>query len=568
MPKNPELPDDAAELRSRAEARLSARRAALQSKPGDSQYEADTQRLLHELEVHQVELEMQNAELQQSRDNLERAVEKYTDLYDFAPIGFLTLNRDSIIQEANLAAATLLGIARSTLVKQRFSRFVSVTEFADFRAFLKKVFASSARQSCEVTVELEGKQPFTAEVGAIISESGKECRLTLMDITGRKRAEADRLIVNKLESTGILAGGIAHDFNNLLTVLLLNVEMAREFSPPGGDLMRHLEDAIKAGSLARELTAKLMSFSSGGSTLRKPMLLPAVIRDTVGRAVNGFNVRTEFSLAENLEAAEVDELQLGQAMRNLILNACEAMPHGGGVLVQAKNVLLSADDHPPLPAGNYIKLSVVDQGEGIAADVLPKIFDPYFSTKQRGLQKGMGLGLTIAHAVVKKHNGAMVAQSTAGVGTTVHIILPACRVGDRPDRLGTASAKPRHGRIIVMDDDAKVKQVTQRALQKMGHEVELVSDGRAAIAAYGRAMDSGKPVVAVLLDLEVPEGMGGKETIEVLQQIDPAVKAIAMSGHASDPAVLRYGYYGFKAVLTKPFSVAQLDKVLTLVTGS
>ena len=389
--------------------------------------EADTQRLVHELQVHQIELEMQNEELQQARDEMEAGLEKYSDLYDFAPVGYLTLDREGTIREANLTSASLLGIERSRLVKRRFGLFVSAADLPAFNAFLTKVFESKAREFCEVTLLKEGKPPVEVRIEAAVAASGRECRAVLTDITEHKRAEEDRLILNKLESTGILAGGIAHDFNNLLTVILLNLELAQTLIPPGEELAHRLEEAKKAALTARGLTQQLITFAKGGAPVRKPTRLSGVIQESVRPALSGSRVRCEFSLAEDLWLAEVDAGQIGQVIRNLVLNAREAMPEGGVVSVRAENVVLGSHENPSLPPGDYVRVSIADQGGGIAKEVLPKIFDPYFSTKQRGDQKGMGLGLTICHTVIQKHGGAIAVESELGVGTTFHLHLPASR---------------------------------------------------------------------------------------------------------------------------------------------
>ena len=305
-----------------------------------------------------------------------------------------------------------------------------------------------------MTLKVEGRPPLEVELEAIAFESGQACRVAVTDITERKRAEADRLILNKLESTGILAGGLAHDFNNLLTVILLNLELAQRLNLPDEKLACYLDDAMEACSSASSLTAQLVTFAKGGAPVRKAMLLSGLIQESVRPALSGSNVRCEFSLAEDLWVAEVDAGQIGQVIRGIVLNAREAMPQGGVILVRAENAVLSAQEQPSLAAGEYVRISIADQGTGIAKDVLPKIFDPYFSTKHRGDQKGMGLGLTICHAVVQKHGGAIAVKSEVGVGTTFDIYLPAARkVSGRRESIWRQRCVPRHGRVLVMDDE-------------------------------------------------------------------------------------------------------------------
>jgi PAS domain S-box-containing protein len=563
MLKKPNLGLDAGSLRRRAEERL----REPQSESGQARTEADTQHLVHELQVHQIELEMQNEELQKARDEMEAGLEKFSDLYDFAPVGYLTLDREGTVLEANLTSASLLGIERSRLVKRRFGSCVSASELPAFNTFLAQVFERRTRAFCEVTPLKEGKPQVELRLEAAVAASGRECRAVLEDITERKRAEEDRLILNRLESTAILVGGIAHDFNNLLTMILLNLELAETLIPPGEELANVLEQAKQAAWTSGGLIQQLLIFASGGAPIRKPTRLAELIEASVRLAVGGSRLRCDFSLAEDLWPTEVDPGQTGQVFRNLALNAREAMPEGGTISVRAENVVLGPHEHPSLPPGDYIRVSLTDRGGGISKEVLPKIFDPYFSTKQRGAQKGMGLGLAICHAVIQRHGGAIVVQSEPGVGTTFHLLLPASRKPLQPEKASVPAGVLRHERILVMDDEEVVRKLVRRLLQQMGYEVELVEDGQRAVGAYESAKGQGRPFDAVILDLTVRAGVGGKETIRELLKIDRAVKAIVMSGYANDPVVLEPERYGFKGVLTKPFDRQSLWKVLARVLG-
>jgi signal transduction histidine kinase/ActR/RegA family two-component response regulator len=563
MLKKPNLGLDAGSLRRRAEERL----REPQSESGQARTEADTQHLVHELQVHQIELEMQNEELQKARDEMEAGLEKFSDLYDFAPVGYLTLDREGTVLEANLTSASLLGIERSRLVKRRFGSCVSASELPAFNTFLAQVFERRTRAFCEVTPLKEGKPQVELRLEAAVAASGRECRAVLADITERKRAEEDRLILNRLESTAILVGGIAHDFNNLLTMILLNLELAETLIPPGEELANVLEQAKQAARTSGGLIQQLLIFASGGAPIRKPTRLAELIEASVRLAVGGSRLRCDFSLAEDLWPTEVDPGQTGQVFRNLALNAREAMPEGGTISVRAENVVLGPHEHPSLPPGDYVRVSITDRGGGISKDVLPRIFDPYFSTKLRGAQKGMGLGLAICHAVIQRHGGAIAVQSEPGVGTTFHLLLPASRKPLQPEKASVPAGVLRHERILVMDDEEEGRKLVRSLLRQMGHEVELVEDGQRAVGAYESAKGQGRPFDAVILDLTVRAGVGGKETIRELLKIDRAVKAIVMSGYANDPVVLEPERYGFKGVLTKPFDRQSLWKVLARVLG-
>jgi two-component system, cell cycle sensor histidine kinase and response regulator CckA len=563
MQTKPNLSPTAAGLRRRAEARLREQHP----EGGPARTDADTQRLVHELQVHQIELEMQNNELEHARDEVEAELEKYSDLYDFAPVGYLTLDREGAIREANLAAASLLGLERARLLKRQLGLLVSPDSLPEFEGFLKKVFASKTRAFCEITLRKEGNHPVEVRLEAAVAASGRECRVAVMDLTERKRAEADRLVLSKLESTGILAGGIAHDFNNLLTTILLNLDLAQTLLPPGQDLARRLEEAKQSAVLARGLSQQLITFAKGGAPLRRLTSLSGVIRDSVRPALSGCRVGCRFFLAEDLWPAEVDAGQIGQVIRNMVLNAREATPPGGMVSIRAENVVLESQEIPALPPGQYVRVSIADRGGGIAKEVLPKIFDPYFTTKQRGDQQGLGLGLTICHTVIHKHGGAITVESEVGVGTTFHIHLPASRkrLGEEKSLLPPELARP--GKILVMDDEPGLRRVIGLLLERMGHAVELVEDGERAIEVYGQAKGQGRPFDVVILDLTNRSGVGGLEAIQALLTMDPGVKAIVMSGYAADPVVVEPERYGFKGVLTKPFDSDKLQETLSSVMG-
>ena len=375
---------------------------------------------------------MQNEELQQRQGRDGGGAGEVQRPLRFRPGGLLDPRPRGDDPEANLTGASLLGIERSRLVKRRFGLFVSAADRPAFNAFLAKVFESKAREFCEVTLLQEGKPPVEVRIEAVAAASGKECRAVLEDITERKRAEADRLILNKLESTGILAGGMAHDFNNLLTVILLNLELAQTRTPSAGELARLLEEAKKAALMARGLTQQLITFATGGAPVRKPTALSGVIQESVRPALSGSRVRCEFSLAEDLWLAEVDAGQIGQVIRNLVLNAREAMPRAEWS--PSGRRMWCWDPTNTLPAAGGLRPGEHRRpGRGHCPErCCRRSLIPISRRSRRGDQKGMGLGLTICHAVIQKHGGAIAVESE-GAGNTFDLHLPASG-GARRDR--------------------------------------------------------------------------------------------------------------------------------------
>jgi PAS domain S-box-containing protein len=395
---------------------------------------------------------------------------------------------------------------------------------------------------------------------------------TCADLTLRKQAEEDRLVLGKLESTGILAGGIAHDFNNLLTTMFLNVDMALWSESNSANVTKHLNAIKKAATAAHHLTQQLITFARGGDPVRRPTSLREVVQESTQLALSGSTLAARYDFPPDLWPAEVDVGQIGQVIRNLVLNAREAMTAAGTLTLRARNLTLDANAVRGLPAGRYVCLSVADTGTGIPPELLLRIFDPYFSTKQRGEQKGMGLGLTICLSVVTRHHGTITAESTVGQGTTFHIYLPAAvsAATDSPAAPApAASTTEKHrGRLLVMDDDAGVRFGLVACLQQLGYLVDETEDGQAAIDAYVRARERQEPFDLVILDLTVRGAMGGLEALKGIQQIDPDAAATVISGYADNEVLRDYRRYGFRSAIAKPFTIDTLRQALAEAQSS
>ena len=442
---------------------------------------------------------------------------------------------------------------------------------------------------------------------------GRDVRFEFaVNITERKRLEQELLKVQKLESLGHVAGGIAHDFNNLLTSIMGNITLAKMRTGAGNEVSDLLKEAETSCMQAGELTRRFLIFSKGGKPVKKAGSMARVIRDATGIALSGADVGFEFSISEDLWTVEFDEGQINQAFNNIITNAKEAMPEGGGIKVCAKNISIETGDRAPeipLAGGKYVKISIQDQGPGIPEENLPNLFDPYFSTKERGTQKGMGLGLSTAYAIIKKHDGHIQVDSKAGAGTTVHIYLPAisaegkAQSAERDDEDGQSSpveyASPQRNRlhisrgkhsteqatknsqstinnqqspiqrVLVLDDEKMIRDLATKMLSRLGYEAQVAADGVEAIEMYTKAMDSGQPFDALILDLTIKGGMGGKKVMAKLLEIDPNVKALISSGYSNDPVMAEYKKYGFSGVVAKPYSMEQLKNVLhEMITGN
>ncbi len=389
-----------------------------------------------------------------------------------------------------------------------------------------------------------------------------------LDITERKRTEEFLANAQKLDSIGILAGGIAHDFNNLLAVIVGNLSLAQIASGESGARETALANAAAACKRAAELSRRLLTFSKGGNPVREVARLAPIIVESTQMAVSGSNVLVEFDLPDDLPPARIDVGQMRQVFSNLAINAREAMPGGGKLRIQAREQVLGEAEVAGLAPGRYLKLTVRDQGKGIPEAILDRIFDPYFTTKQMGTQKGQGLGLTICHSIMAKHDGAIEVSSTPDQGTLFTLYVPASEDAVTPAPVvalpSTAGDRVGPRRILVVDDEADIRTLLERMLRRMGHEPVCVADSTTAVAAYRQALADGKPFDLALLDLTVPGGSGGIEILRELRAVDPAVKAIVTSGYADDPAMQNCRAFGFSAALAKPFSSAALRDAIAV----
>jgi len=385
--------------------------------------------------------------------------------------------------------------------------------------------------------------------------------LAFHDVTELLRVEEERMRSSKLESVGVLAGGIAHDFNNILTAVIGNIELARLDLSEHSEPSARLKEAEAACIRAKALTHQLLTFSKGGAPIKRPLRVQPFVETSVRFALRGSNVSATFDIPEDVWPIEADEGQLGQVLNNLVINAKQAMPIGGVVSVSAANVPKGVPGHGSAGDRDWVRLTVADRGVGIPPQNLPKIFDPYFTTKDTG----SGLGLAAAHSIVKNHGGFIDVESTVGVGTCVDILLPrTTAVIEEPPPVDLL-VRRGGGRILLLDDDEMVREVTGEMLESLGYKADLAASEGEAIERFNRARTDGAPYDAVILDLTIPGGPGGQAVLSHLLTIDPHVRAIVSSGYARDPVLANFRDYGFAAVVTKPFTARELGAALASV---
>jgi len=388
------------------------------------------------------------------------------------------------------------------------------------------------------------------------------------DITERRKMDEEKqhmetqlLRSQKMDAIGTLAGGIAHDFNNLLTSILGNITLTQHSMklPQLGET--YLTRAEQATWRAKDLTQQLLAFAKGGDPIKHLISLRDLIIESSGFALSGSSVLCERHISTTLWPIEADPGQISQVIHNIIINAVQAMPNGGTLVIEAANVLINASHDPsplPLPAGPYVHVTISDEGIGIDKEQLHKVFDPYFSTKA----EGQGLGLASTYAIVQKHGGHIAVESQRKVGTKFSIYFPACASGAKPIKLGTVPLQHGRGTILVMDDEEPIRLLAKEMLSHCGYQCALAKNGHEAIDCFQQAHDKGTPFSAVILDLTVPGSMGGKEAILRLREIDPQVIAFVSSGYSNDPIMANYHSYGFHGVITKPYSLIGLSTIL------
>jgi signal transduction histidine kinase/ActR/RegA family two-component response regulator len=378
-------------------------------------------------------------------------------------------------------------------------------------------------------------------------------------IEQREQMEEELLRARKLESLGVLAGGIAHDFNNFLTVVQASIELIRMRLNPDEPVREILEQTASACERAVFLSSQLLTFAKGGTPIRRVVSVAKLILDAVHLARAGAAVSIRVDIADDLWPAEVDAGQLGQVFHNILLNAKQAMVEGGIIEVRAENVPPGGDKK--LSSRALVRISISDYGCGIAADVLPLIFDPYFTTKR----SGSGLGLATAYAIVAKHGGRLSVESTYGQGSVFIVDLPASQSSPLPEPPADGRMRSGTGKILVMDDEETVRTLLTHVLTTLGYEVLSARDGAEAIDLYEAAMASGHRFDAALLDLTISGGMGGVETANKLKELDPSARLIASSGYSDAPVMSSFRKYGFDDVLPKPWALAQLSEVFRKV---
>ncbi|MGE5604812.1 MAG: PAS domain S-box protein [Bacteroidota bacterium] len=495
-------------------------------------------------------------------------------IIEFLPDGIFVVDQERKITAWNRALELLTGILKQVVIGREFNAnigegfeqlmlfdviFNNTDSGVDVKyerigdVFGKQVLLTLLNKRENVLLDIKAT-PIRDDHGAIIGVIE-----TIRDITGQKELEAETIRMQKLESLGILAGGIAHDFNNILAAILANLQLAMVKFQKHQDISKHLEHTIETTLKASCLTRQLLTFAKGGVPIKKNIAITGLVRDTVQFALSGSNVKAIFSLPEDLWLVNADEGQLTQVINNITINAEQAMPTGGVIEIYGENVIYEATGK--YNPGRYVKLTIKDHGLGIPEEIIHKIFDPFFTTKK----VGSGLGLSTTYSIIKRHDGYLEVESSPGTGATFYIFLPASlekiEAKEAPGEINAGV----DAKILLLDDEDILRNVSGELLTFFGYRVVLAKNGQEAIELYQKAKQNGEPFQAVIMDLTIPGGMGGLETMAKLRQFDPEIKAIVSSGYANDPVISNYEQYGFSGVVIKPYKIDNLVTVLDQV---
>lgn len=505
-----------------------------------------------------------------ARDAFVRQRIYFSQLFANAPVGIVLLDKNSLVLDVNEFFEKMFGYGREEVVGQDLDSVLAPDELHEqARKFTNKVdsgerVAGEVKRKCKdgtlLQVRIQGFPIYIRDqVSGVIG--------LYEDITEKKRLEQELVKSEKLESIALLAGGIAHDFNNLLAGIMANISLVRFYEQSNKQVLSVLTKAENACLRARDMTQQLLTFSKGGEPVRKVFHWEEPLRQTVEFSLTGSDVSCSLDIDDNLRPLQADLGQINQVVQNLVINAVQAMPGGGELIIRAENADIGEDTVLPLEPGRYVLLLVRDNGVGISTEEQERIFDPYFSTKQGG----SGLGLAIVFSIVQKHGGWVKVSSERGRGTDFYVYLPAGETEealDEEERSEGLTSEWEKASVLFMDDEQELAEVTTSLLDEMGYEVVSVPDGQKAIEEYCRAFFKGDKFDVLIMDLTIPGNMGGREALQKILEVDPEVQAVASSGYSSDPVMSRFSDFGFKAALVKPYKIEELDAVIQeLVRG-
>jgi PAS domain S-box-containing protein len=540
---------------------------------------------LEELEATNEEFEAMNNELLDAQKDLLDTNEKLTvsenkfyQIFFSSPVPMsLNLLETGEYIDVNEAIVTQSGFSRDEMIGSTSVALgiYTKTQMAHiYRVLKRKGYINNHEVRIKIKSGEERLTLFNAYVARL--DMGETVITSTLDITDKRASEEIIVRNQKLESLGLIAGGLAHDFNNILMGILGNLSMAGAIIGKESQAITYIKNSSEACERARGLTRQLLTFSKGGLPLKKRVNTAQLFTSSVLFNLAGSRVKAEFKIGDDLSDIEADEGQLSQVINNLVLNSIQSMADGGTLNVTLAEIEIDGNNPPllltgtPVP-GKYLFFTIEDRGEGIKPEHLSRIFDPYFTTKQGGT----GLGLAVVYSIVTGHGGYIDIHSNPGEGSIFKIYLPAAPPGtaasvsqsSQADEapvpvVNEAAAGRRSLNVLVMDDEKQILAVVKSMLKHTGHTADTAENGSDAVKLYRSALESSRPYDMVIMDLTIPGGMGGRETIGILRELDPSVRAIVSSGYSDDPIFVDPAAHGFKSMLRKPFTLEVLTRAL------
>ena len=578
MNNKADRPEQAAKLRRQAE-KIAREEAPLPPKDLDDLSLEEIRRILHELQVHQIELEMQNKELRRIQEELDAERERYFDFYNLAPVGYFTLSEKGLILEANITAATLLGVGRGMLIKQPISRFILKEDQDNYYLHRRQLFETGKPQAFDLRMVKKDGAVFWVhlETSSKLDVGGVPvCRIVLNDITMRKQAEEERerleaknRQLQKAEGLGRMAGAIAHHFNNKLHAVMGCLELVLKSLPEENESFNDLTTAMQAADQAAEVSRLMLTYLGQANGVREPLDLSETCRNSLPliQASMPKNVAlvTDFLFPGPTIKANANQIQL--ILTNLMSNSWEAIGERQGTIQLSVTTVSSAD----IPSAHrfpinwqandepcaYACLEVWDSGCGLTKKDIEEVFDPFFSTKFTG----RGLGLSVVLGLVQAHCGVATVESTPALGSIFRVYFPivAKEVQRQPGKAANAPEIKGGGTVLLIDDDKIVLDITSTALSLMGFKVLTAMDGIEAVEVLQRHKDE---ILLVLSDFAMPR-MNGLETLTALRQIVPDIPVILASGYSEEQVMGGTHPERPQAFLGKPYGLQKLKNAIS-----
>lgn len=495
----------------------------------------------------------------QTEKELAASERKYRHLVEDINDIIVTIDQHHIITYISSSVEHLTGWTPAELAGKKYNAAIFEEDRERVDAALRRHFEGHVSFEDFRLLKRSGETVWVRVFARPVYEGDEiaELQCVLSDMTEHHMVQEISDRSSRLESLGILAGGIAHDFNNILVSILGNISLTRNSLAADAGEQEFLSDAEDACGRAKKLTLQLLTFAKGGTPVKKSVYVADIIQQSADTCINGFNVTCDITTPDGLHPVNIDPEQIKQVMRNLIINAAEAMQDGGTITITAENMSVGNKSSLSLNEGSYVHITVRDHGTGIPQNDLPKIFDPYFTTKENA----SGLGLTTAYSVLQQHDGMITVTSETGMGTAINVYLPASAKAPEKKAPKPQRQTGKTGRILIMDDEPGVRNILSRMLTALGYTVAESKDGAEAVDLYTASLDNERFDI-VIMDLTIPNGMGGRETIAKLQEIDPSVCAVVSSGYSDDPVVAHYSDYGFSGNISKPYNLKTLKELL------